>query len=104
VTRVPEGTFALTRTYKFRRYKDAAAFVQALVAIVQKAKHHPVIALSFREVEVTTYTHDGYMPLKDTNFPSPGVSERDIELAMKFDDAWRDVGPEAKAEEEGGGD
>jgi len=86
-----DGTYAITRTYDFQRYKAAAEFVQDLVAIVQKAKHHPEITLSFRKVAVTIYTHDGYLPLDGLNLPSPGISDRDIQLAREFDNAWATV-------------
>ncbi|KAG8887293.1 hypothetical protein FRB98_000279 [Tulasnella sp. 332] len=80
---------ALVRKYEFRRYKDAAKFVQDLVEIVQELKHHPVITLTFHEVAVTTYTHEGYTPAEGgEEILGSGISARDFSLAERAESAY----------------
>lgn len=57
---------ALTRTFAFRSYADAVAFVVRLAFDAEAADHHPDVAWSFRKVTVTWSTHsDGGITQKD---------------------------------------
>ncbi|KAG9003241.1 hypothetical protein FRB95_007288 [Tulasnella sp. JGI-2019a] len=96
-----EGSDALIRKYQFRRYKDAAKFVQNVVEIVQELKHHPVITLTFHQVDVTTYTHEGYTPGDNgEEVPGPGISARDFSLAARVEEAYHDLMSSLQAQED----
>ncbi|MDQ3071301.1 MAG: 4a-hydroxytetrahydrobiopterin dehydratase [Acidobacteriota bacterium] len=57
---------ALTRTFAFRSYADAVAFVVRLAFDAEANDHHPDVAWSFRKVTVNWSTHsDGGITQKD---------------------------------------
>lgn len=65
---------ALTRTFAFRSYADAVAFVVRLAFDAEAADHHPDVAWSYRKVTVTWSTHsDG------------GITDKDFEGATAAD-------------------
>jgi len=67
-TRIVDATRhdALTRTFAFRSYADAVAFVVRLAFEAEANDHHPDLAWSFRKVTVTWSTHsDGGITDKD---------------------------------------
>jgi 4a-hydroxytetrahydrobiopterin dehydratase len=64
----------LSKTYKFRDFVEALAFVNRVGAIAEAANHHPDIELSWGKVVVRTYTHT-------TN----GLTKKDYDLAHKID-------------------
>eukprot|EP01047_Picozoa_sp_COSAG01_P050642 COSAG01_NODE_5139_length_4460_cov_2.397386_2_plen_110_part_00 len=47
----------LTRKFTFKNFVDALAFTNRIGAIAEEQNHHPNIALTWGEVEVTIYTH-----------------------------------------------
>lgn len=57
---------ALTRTFAFRSYADAVAFVVRLAFEAEANDHHPDVVWSFRKVTVIWSTHsDGGITDKD---------------------------------------
>jgi len=48
----------LTRTFKFKNFAEALAFVTEVGAVAESQGHHPTIILSWGSVIVTTTTHD----------------------------------------------
>ena len=65
----------IVRTYEFDAYLDGVGFAAGAGGVAQDAFHHPEIAISWREVEVRLTTHD-----------AGGITEKDIDLAERFDD------------------
>jgi len=65
----------LTRTLTFNNFVEAVEFVNKLVPLAEKAKHHPDIEIfSYKKVKIKLTTHDsGYE-----------VTEKDVELAKKI--------------------
>jgi 4a-hydroxytetrahydrobiopterin dehydratase len=64
----------LARTFKFRDFAAALAFVNKVAAIAEEEGHHPDIRLSWGKVRVETFTHK-----------IGGLSESDFVLAAKID-------------------
>ncbi len=65
----------IVRTYEFDAYIDGVGFAAGAGGVAQDAFHHPEITITWREVEVRLTTHD-----------AGGITEKDIELAQRFDD------------------
>ena len=66
---------ALTRTFAFRSYADAVAFVVRLAFEAESNDHHPDLMWSFRKVTVTWSTHsDG--GITDKDFDGAAAAER----------------------------
>lgn len=64
----------LEKTYKFKDFKEALAFVNALGKVAEEEGHHPDIELSWGKVKVSLSTHK-----------IKGLSESDFVLAAKAD-------------------
>lgn len=65
---------ALTRTFAFRSFADAAAFVLRVAFEAEANDHHPDVAWSFRKVGLSWSTHsDG------------GITEKDFDGAAAAD-------------------
>ncbi len=64
----------LVRTYKFRDFKSALAFVNRVGEVAEEQGHHPDILLGWGKVEITTWTH-----------AVNGLTESDFILAAKID-------------------
>ena len=65
----------LARTFAFRSYADAVAFVVRLAFEAEATDHHPDVAWSFRKVTVSWTTHsDNGITEKD--FDGASASER----------------------------
>jgi 4a-hydroxytetrahydrobiopterin dehydratase len=60
----------LQRTYRFKDFVEAIAFVNKLVEPAEAAGHHPDIAVSYNRVTVTLTTHD-----------AGGLTQKDFDLA-----------------------
>ncbi len=61
----------LTRTFKFKNFVEAIAFVNQLVEPAEAAGHHPDIAISYNKVTVSLTTHD-----------AGGLTEMDFDMAQ----------------------
>lgn len=65
----------LVRTYKFKDFKEALAFVNAIGKIAEEEGHHPDIFLTWGKVQITLFTHK-----------IKGLSESDFIMAAKCDE------------------
>jgi 4a-hydroxytetrahydrobiopterin dehydratase len=70
-----EGKDAITRTFKFKDFNAAFAFMTRVALMAEKLDHHPEWFNVYNRVEVTLTTHD-----------ADGVTALDVALA-KFMDA-----------------
>ncbi|MFP4626169.1 MAG: 4a-hydroxytetrahydrobiopterin dehydratase [Natronomonas sp.] len=64
----------IVRTYEFDSYLEGVGFAAGAGGLAEEAFHHPELVIGWREVEVRLTTHD-----------AGGITERDIELAGRFD-------------------
>jgi len=65
---------AITKTYSFKDFLTALSFANAIAFLAEREGHHPDLAISWGEVEITLSTHS----LK-------GLSRNDFILAAKID-------------------
>ena len=65
---------ALVRTYKFKDFSQAFAFLTRVALHAEKADHHPEFTSVWNRVDFRLTSHD-----------SGGVTERDIALAEAID-------------------
>lgn len=65
----------LHRTYRFRDFKQAFAWMTMAALAAEKADHHPDWSNSYKDVTVDLVTHD-----------AGGVTPKDVELARAFED------------------
>lgn len=66
---------ALTRTFAFRSYADAVAFVVRVAFEAEANDHHPDVQWSFRKVTLSWSTHsDG--GITDKDFDGAAAAER----------------------------
>lgn len=61
----------LQRTFKFKDFVQAIAFINKIVEPAEAAGHHPDLAISYNKVNVTLTTHD-----------AGGLTSNDFELAQ----------------------
>ncbi|QKD84584.1 4a-hydroxytetrahydrobiopterin dehydratase [Thermoleptolyngbya sichuanensis A183] len=76
LAQVPDWTLEgdrLQRTYRFKDFVEAIAFVNKLVEPAEAAGHHPDIAISYNRVIVTLTTHD-----------AGGLTQKDFDLATQI--------------------
>ena len=66
---------AITKTFDRGDFVGAVEFVKSLVEPAEDMGHHPDIAISWSEVEVTVTTHS-----------EGGLTANDFELARRIDD------------------
>jgi 4a-hydroxytetrahydrobiopterin dehydratase len=69
-----DGLKSVTRTYQFKTFGDAVAFVMKLALLAEKHDHHPDIDLRFSKVRVMWSTHD-----------AGGLTRMDLALAEVTD-------------------
>jgi len=67
---------AITKTYKFKTFPDAIAFMTRAAFHAEAADHHPEWSNVYNRVTVTLTTHS-----------TGGLTDKDIDLAAKFDAA-----------------
>lgn len=65
----------LTRTFEFKGFVEAIAFVDKLVEPAEAAGHHPDIAISYNKVTISLTTHD-----------AGGLTQMDFDLAQTISD------------------
>jgi 4a-hydroxytetrahydrobiopterin dehydratase len=71
---IPDWTIEegqLKRTYEFKNFVDAIAFVNRLVEPAETAGHHPDLFISYNRVTVSLTTHD-----------AGGITQKDFDLAQ----------------------
>ena len=72
-----EQEYHLTRTFKFRDFAAALAFVNRVGAIAEQENHHPDLHLAWGKVRVEIWTHK-----------IKGLTESDFIFAAKCDEAF----------------
>jgi 4a-hydroxytetrahydrobiopterin dehydratase len=60
----------ITRTYRFKDFREALAFVNRVGDLAERAGHHPDIDIRYNAVKLTLSTHD-----------AGGLTSKDFELA-----------------------
>ncbi len=68
------GEHHLSRTFKFKDFAEALAFVNRVSALAERQGHHPEIYLTWGKVRVEIHTHK-----------IDGLAESDFILAAKID-------------------
>lgn len=63
----------ITRSLKFKNFKEAMDFVNEVAEEAEKMDHHPDIFISYNKVELTLTTHS-----------EGGLTEKDFGLAEKI--------------------
>jgi len=64
----------IRRTYRFRDFREALAFVNRVGELAERAGHHPDIDIRYNAVTLALTTHD-----------EGGLSDKDFELARAID-------------------
>jgi len=80
----------LTRTYTFRSFPDAIAFVNRVAVNAESANHHPDIDIRYSRVTLTLSTHD-----------AGGITQNDLDLAKLIDRTDEGAAPSADGDEGG---
>jgi 4a-hydroxytetrahydrobiopterin dehydratase len=70
-----EGRDAITKTYRFKNFRQAFGFMAQAALIAEKMDHHPEWSNVYGKVEVVLTTHS-----------AQGLSLLDIQLAKKMDE------------------
>jgi 4a-hydroxytetrahydrobiopterin dehydratase len=65
---------AIRRTFRFRDFSEAFAFMTRVALAAEKADHHPDWSNSWNRVDVALSTHS-----------EGGVTSKDVELARQID-------------------
>ncbi len=63
---------ALERTFRFRDFAEALAFVNRVGAAAEEADHHPDVAIHWNEVTLRFWTHS-----------RGAITERDVRMAER---------------------
>ena len=69
-----ESRDAITRSFRFKDFNEAFAFMTRVALLAEKADHHPEWSNVWNRVDVLLTTHD-----------AKGLSQRDIDLARAID-------------------
>ena len=64
----------LQRTYRFKDFVEAMAFVQTVAAHAEAVQHHPDILIRYSRVTLSLSTHD-----------AGGITEKDFDFARAAD-------------------
>ena len=67
---------AISRSFKFRDFQEAFAFMTRVALAAEKADHHPEWANVWNRVNIILTTHD-----------AKGLTQRDVDLAKSIDAA-----------------
>jgi len=69
-----EGRDAITRSFKFKDFSEAFAFMTRVALLAEKRNHHPEWSNVWNRVDILLTTHD-----------AGGLSTRDIAMAQAID-------------------
>ncbi len=69
-----EGRDAIAKTFQFKDFTEAFAWMTRVAIAAEKMDHHPEWSNVYRTVEVTLTTHD-----------AGGVTDLDVTLARRMD-------------------
>jgi 4a-hydroxytetrahydrobiopterin dehydratase len=69
-----DGREAIARTFRFRDFSEAFAFMARVALLAEKMAHHPEWFNVYNRVEVTLATHD-----------AGGVTEKDVAMAKAME-------------------
>jgi 4a-hydroxytetrahydrobiopterin dehydratase len=70
-----EGRDAITKTYRFKNFRQAFGFMTQAALIAEKMDHHPEWSNVYGKVEVVLTTHS-----------AQGLSQLDVNLAKRMDE------------------
>lgn len=71
-----EGRDAIRKSFRFRDFAEAFAFMTRVALVAERMNHHPEWFNVYDRVDITLSTHD-----------AGGLSQRDIRLAHAIEDA-----------------
>jgi 4a-hydroxytetrahydrobiopterin dehydratase len=66
----------IERTFRFRDFREAIAFVVQVALLAERMDHHPDIEIRYRQVTLRLSTHS-----------AGGLTEKDFHLAQQIDTA-----------------
>ncbi|MEM9634638.1 MAG: 4a-hydroxytetrahydrobiopterin dehydratase [Pseudomonadota bacterium] len=69
-----EGREAISKSFKFRDFKEAFGFMTQVALAAEQMNHHPEWSNVYRSVDITLSTHD-----------VDGLSPLDLKLAAEID-------------------
>lgn len=69
-----EGRDGIARSFRFRDFQQAFAFMTAVALAAEKANHHPEWFNVWNRVDILLTTHE-----------ANGLSHRDVDLAKRID-------------------
>ncbi|HUO97766.1 MAG TPA: 4a-hydroxytetrahydrobiopterin dehydratase [Rhizomicrobium sp.] len=73
-----EGRDAIARSFVFKDFSDAFAFMTRVALLAEKLDHHPEWFNVYNKLEVTLSTHD-----------EAGVTEKDVAMAKAMEGWFR---------------
>lgn len=65
---------ALEKTFHFRDFSEAFAFMTRIAFLAEKADHHPEILNTYHKLRLRLHTHS-----------AGGITEKDVKLASEID-------------------
>ena len=65
------------RSYRFKTFPDAVAFVNRVAAIAEEMVHHPFISIDYKRVT-----------LRLTSWHAGGLTELDMDSARRYNEAY----------------
>ena len=75
-----QGRDALSKSFRFKNFRKAFAWMSEMAMWAEKMDHHPEWSNTYNEVIVTLQTHT-----------ANGITELDTKLATRMDAAWREI-------------
>ena len=75
-----DGREAITKTFKFKNFKEAFAFMTMVALKAEQMNHHPEWSNVYNSVSINLTTHD-----------VGGLSELDINLGKFIDDTFEQL-------------